>query len=162
MRTYTEKNGQPDFDLEKFAINSLISATHTSQMDDEDKKDIIKKVEDSGTTEQPKEEPTENETTEEPSNDIDFGDDSVDEGNFILANPKKNNMFQPGSNDILKKSSIFAESIKNKLMELVQESDKTITKPTTKPQTEKPIKRRDMPFLPNVEPDIKTKPKAHL
>ena len=33
LRDYTEKQGQPDFELEKFAINSLISATNTSKMD---------------------------------------------------------------------------------------------------------------------------------
>ena len=44
LRKYTEEQGQPDFELEKFAINSLLSATHTSEMDEEDKKDIIKKA----------------------------------------------------------------------------------------------------------------------
>ncbi len=48
LRKYTETQGQPDFELEKFAVNSLLSATHTGEMDSEDQKDIIKKVEDSG------------------------------------------------------------------------------------------------------------------
>lgn len=48
LRKYTEQQGQPDFDLEKFAINSLLSATHTSEMDAEDQKDIISKVKTSG------------------------------------------------------------------------------------------------------------------
>ena len=48
LRKYTEDKGQPDFDLEKFAINSVISATHTAEMDEEDQKDIIKKVKTSG------------------------------------------------------------------------------------------------------------------
>ena len=48
LRNYTEEQGQPDLELEKFAINSLLSATHTSQMDSEDQKDIIKKVKTSG------------------------------------------------------------------------------------------------------------------
>jgi len=48
LRQYTETQGQPDFELEKFAINSLLSATHTAQMSDEDQSDIIKKVESSG------------------------------------------------------------------------------------------------------------------
>jgi hypothetical protein len=34
LRSYSEESGQPDFDLEKFAINSVISATHTSEMDE--------------------------------------------------------------------------------------------------------------------------------
>jgi hypothetical protein len=48
LRKYTEDKGQPDFDLEKFAINSVISATNTSDMDEEDRNDIIKKINTSG------------------------------------------------------------------------------------------------------------------
>ncbi len=48
LRKYTEDKGEPDFDLEKFAINSVISATHTAEMDDEDQKDIIKKIKSAG------------------------------------------------------------------------------------------------------------------
>jgi CxxC motif-containing protein len=48
LRKYSEDKGQPDFDLEKFAINSVISATHTAEMDEEDQKDIIKKIKSSG------------------------------------------------------------------------------------------------------------------
>lgn len=48
LRKYSEDMGEPDFDLEKFAINSVISATHTAEMDKEDQNDIIKKVKTSG------------------------------------------------------------------------------------------------------------------
>jgi hypothetical protein len=48
LRKYTEDKGEPDFDLEKFAINSVISATHTAEMGEEDQKDIIKKIKSSG------------------------------------------------------------------------------------------------------------------
>ncbi len=48
LRKYTEETGQPDFELEKFAINSLLSATHTAEMDEDDRKDIIKKVNTAG------------------------------------------------------------------------------------------------------------------
>ena len=51
LRKYTEDNGEPDFELEKFAINSVISATHTAEMDNEDQKDIIKKIKSSGNDE---------------------------------------------------------------------------------------------------------------
>jgi hypothetical protein len=47
LRTYADENGV-DFDLEKFAINSVISATHTAEMDQEDQKDIIDKIQNSG------------------------------------------------------------------------------------------------------------------
>lgn len=48
LRSYTQKQGAPDFELEKFAINSLLSATHTAEMDPDDQVDIIKKVEEAG------------------------------------------------------------------------------------------------------------------
>ena len=48
LRKYNEDQGQPDFELEKFAVNSLLSATHTGEMPPEDQKDIIKKVKGSG------------------------------------------------------------------------------------------------------------------
>lgn len=48
LRKYTEDKGEPDFPLEKFAINSVISATHTAEMDKDDQKDIIDKIKSSG------------------------------------------------------------------------------------------------------------------
>lgn len=48
LRQYTKEMGSPDFELEKFAVNSLLSATHTSKMESEDQKEIIKKVKTSG------------------------------------------------------------------------------------------------------------------
>ncbi len=51
LRQYSEDNGQPDFDLEKFAVNSVLSATHTGEMDKGDQRDIIKKVKGSGNDE---------------------------------------------------------------------------------------------------------------
>jgi len=48
LRKYNDERGEPDFDLEKYAINSVISASHTSEMDEEDQKDIIRKIKTSG------------------------------------------------------------------------------------------------------------------
>lgn len=48
LRKYTEDRGEPDFSLEKFAINSVISATNTADMPEDDQKDIIDKVKESG------------------------------------------------------------------------------------------------------------------
>ncbi len=112
LRKYTEEQGQPDFELEKFAINSVISATHTSEMDEEDKNDIIKKINTSG------ENDSKDNENDSVNNDGDNGDtdganpDNAEDGqegleeftvfeNFFLKEPKRNNMFQPGSNDIL-------------------------------------------------------------
>lgn len=125
LRDLTEKKGSPDFELEKFAINSVISATHTSEMDEEDKNDIIKKINTAG--ENKKDDEADNSDNQDDSIDDsgDFGDfgggDSGDDSNDnfgdeeelqelsvyeskltnLFVNPKKNNMFQEGSNDIL-------------------------------------------------------------
>jgi hypothetical protein len=64
LRTYTKDNGEPDFDLEKYVINSVISATHTAEMDKSDQKDIIEKIKTSG-----------DEDEEEDLGDDEFGDD---------------------------------------------------------------------------------------
>jgi hypothetical protein len=93
----------------------------------------------------------------------------------IFMNPKKNNMFQPGSNDILnndlkesKKSSIFAKSkIKSKLQETFNQEDMAepsvlptpVKTPTITPKTT-PIapSRKNKPFLPM--PEVQPDPKA--
>lgn len=189
LRKYSDQQGQPDFELEKFAVNSVLSATHTSEMDPKDQKDIINKVEGAGKGDEhidnaePTDMPTE--PTEEPSQEdlpaenemvlhevelddikaerlialYDKGSDDVKkmltrmlalnddytnkdnflegledhvdkedlmnvfnalkemgvdipssnvEENFMLKNPKKNNMFQKGSNDILEQKPCWA------------------------------------------------------
>ncbi len=47
LRTYSKDEGA-DYELEKYILNSIISATHTSQMEPEDQQKIIKKVEEAG------------------------------------------------------------------------------------------------------------------
>jgi hypothetical protein len=49
LRKYTDDMGQPDFDLEKFAINSVLSATNSGKMDSGDQADIIQKVKSAST-----------------------------------------------------------------------------------------------------------------
>jgi hypothetical protein len=124
LRQFAKDNGQPDFELEKFAINSVISATHTAQMDEEDKNDIIKKINKSGEDET-QDFDNNNQDSADDGDDSFGGDDNgggnadefdfssdeepVQEDSFkiyeredlFLENPKMNNMFQPGSNDIL-------------------------------------------------------------
>lgn len=48
LRKYEKEMGTPDLELEKFAVNSVLSATNTAEMDAEDQKDIIDKVKTSG------------------------------------------------------------------------------------------------------------------
>lgn len=204
LRKYTETQGQPDFELEKFAINSLLSATHTSEMKPEDQEDIIKKIKEAGKGDEP-------DTDTDPNND----DANQDVGGFsggaadsvgasdgasgagdgggaapsvseseslFLAKPKKNNMFQPNSNDILEindeKSLEISENlrifdkIKSRLRETFNQED-TMTEPMVEPQVmpkpeTKPApsrvqpqispSRRNKPFLPM--PDVKPDPKA--
>lgn len=113
LRKYNEQKGQPDFELEKFAINSLLAASHTSEMDPNDQEDIIKKVKTAGNDS----EPDSSEDQPEPSMDEPMDADGAEtapepapeEGleesiDNLFVNPKKNNMFQPGSNDKLNES----------------------------------------------------------
>jgi hypothetical protein len=112
LRKYNEEQGQPDFELEKFAINSLLSATHISEMDAEDQKDIISKVKKAGQGDKdvaPESDETSDETpSEEPAPESEPSDEEgLDELHVyenmdnLFVDPKKNNMFQPGSNDKL-------------------------------------------------------------
>ena len=131
LRKYTEEQGQPDFELEKFAINSLLSATHTSEMDAEDQKDIITKVRTAGEGDEepspdadmdmpsdedmPMDEPADEEGFEEPSGEEGLEEYSIYENmDNLFVNPKKNNMFQEGSNDILDESDRCTRIAKRK------------------------------------------------
>lgn len=122
LRQYTKDQGQPDFELEKFAINSVISATHTAEMDEEDKNDIIKKINKSG----------ENDAQDfdgDNQGDADGGDDSfggpdngdggsdeldfssdeedIKESKFMLNKPKKLSIFAPeGSEEFMEENRI--------------------------------------------------------
>jgi hypothetical protein len=130
LRQYTKEQGQPDFELGKFAINSVISATNTADMDEEDKNDIIKKINSAG-----------KDDTE------DFGDDSQnnpDDGDSSFDGPDNGNdgsgdvNFSPNEEPIkegdfmlekVKKLSIFAHEgseefmEENKLNENMEESN---------------------------------------
>lgn len=122
LRDYTEKQGQPDFELEKFAINSLISATHTAQMDEEDKNDIIKKINKAG------ENDSENLGMDDDSNNDNFGDDNGDGDGADFGGNSKNDdedgleevqLFEDGSIFLKepKKMSIFAPEGSAEFME---------------------------------------------
>lgn len=182
LRTYTETQGQPDFDLEKFAINSLLSATHTSEMDGEDQKDIIKKVKTAGNNDESSQEPTD---TENPEEDIDGlggiedlnGEDEPEEeveenilekqDNLFLKNPKRSSIFAPEGSEEAK----FKHKIMEKLHETFNQDDKMseptvepTVKPSVTPAVEPEVKpmikpsRRNKPFLPS--PNVQPRPKA--
>jgi len=168
LRSYTEDLGEPDFDLEKFAINSVISATNSSQMDEQDQNDIIEKIKTAGNTSSNDDENdggddnnTENDGDGESDGESDGGSDGINvddlggdleddlsenTGNFLI-NPKKSSIFAP------KGSKEYEEMVKKKLDETfnqgsdVEPAVKPVVKPTKTPEPIKPI-RRNKPFQP--------------
>ena len=106
LRAYTDEQGQPDFDLEKFAINSLLSATHTAEMDEEDRKDIIKKVNTSGDDGEDNEDDNNNDSGDSDESGDEFGGDMGDN------EPSDEEGLQEGAflldKDQIKRSSLFA------------------------------------------------------
>jgi hypothetical protein len=110
LRQYTKEQGQPDFELEKFAINSVISATNTADMDEEDKNDIIKKINKSGKDDaqdfgddSQNNSNAGNSSFDEPDNgndgsgDFNFSpnEEPIKEGGFMLEKPKRLSIFAP-------------------------------------------------------------------
>ncbi|TXG81749.1 MAG: hypothetical protein E6R13_05835 [Spirochaetes bacterium] len=129
LRKYTEQQGQPDFELEKFAINSLLSATHTSEMDEEDRKDIIKKVNTAGDNDS--EDSDMGDSNDSPDNtddsndgtgsgdgaDVEFGSEEGEENldelrvyeneDLFLKEPKKMSIFAPeGSAEFMEENRL--------------------------------------------------------
>jgi hypothetical protein len=98
LRKYNDERGEPDLELEKYAINSVISASHTADMDEEDQKDIIKKVKTSGAGDDDVDKDIEIDkdvdvNIEEPSGDdeeLDFGSEEELEENDMLTQNLKN------------------------------------------------------------------------
>jgi len=109
LRKYTDDMGQADYDLEKFAINSVLSATNSGQMDQQDQNDIISKVKSASTDGSggdgeeageggmgaPSEEPMGDEGGEEAdggSEELDFSNIDMEEGHN--PNPNGKTVFQ--------------------------------------------------------------------
>ncbi len=178
LRQFTEDNGQPDFDLEKFAINSVISATHTAEMDEQDQKDIINKVKSSGNKDDEKSfdssksedlddidnfDGENSDNGDSGSDDLDFSEELDENMDNLFVNPKKNNMFQPHSNDILDEGKMKIRKILKETFNQ-DDSDKTLSAPNIEqPVIEKPkkvITAKNKLFFPNInyniEPDIET------
>jgi hypothetical protein len=103
LRDYTQKQGQPDFELEKFAINSLISATHTAEMDEQDRNDIIKKINKSG------ENDSQDSGMDNNANDENNGDDSNNGSGFDLNSDSQDGMDE---NALFEEESIFLKQPK--------------------------------------------------
>lgn len=163
LRNYTEnQGGQPDFDLEKFAINSVVSATHSGEMDEEDKNDIIKKVNTAGgnggedSSEDSNNDLSDSGNGDENGGNGDFGgddnfgdeesnfDDELKEGKLtnLMAEPKKCNMFQPGNPGNLEEGIISKNYLLKRLHETFNREEEKVEK-EVKPITPS---RRSMPF----------------
>lgn len=178
LRQYTEDKGQPDFDLEKFAINSVISATHTAEMDEEDQKDIINKVKSSGNEDEEESFDSEKSSDEDEidnfdgeedgggEEDLDFGGEGLEENmDNLFVNPKKNNMFQPHSNDILDENKrrimIRLKLVKESLNQ--EENAEILVAPNVSVPEVKPkktITAKNKLYFPNInyniEPDLES------
>tara|TARA_R110000796_G_scaffold58413_5_gene134905 strand:- start:13087 stop:14136 length:1050 start_codon:yes stop_codon:yes gene_type:complete len=178
LRKYTEDMGAPDYDLEKFAINSVLSATNSGEMDQQDQSDIIQKVKSSttdGTGKKNGEEPDMNDGGEEPDMN-DGGEEGNGEGLDLSGidmeeahnpNPSKKTVFQDSTLGVkdegmeenkylnlenTSKSSIIVDNIKK----MLKESLTTVT-PQVKPQVKPAVSptRRSKPYkiIPEQLPD---------
>jgi hypothetical protein len=181
LRKYSETQQSPDFELEKFAVNSVLSATHTAEMPPEDQKDIINKVKDAGKGDEPEqaEQPQDNDNSDEQGDDTQSLEPNNDEDVNEWKEPKIT-MFSDEAGieskkklDESKNKGTFAKLIKTILKETFNDNEimdnntKTAepkTKPTTKPKTGEPSvkpSRRNKPFQPSIDPDVKPAPKAN-
>lgn len=165
LRKYTDDMGQPDYDLEKFAINSVLSATNSGEMDQQDQNDIIEKVKNSstdgaggnGADEAGMEEPIDG--TDDgaidgandgaPEEELDFSEIDMEEGHN--PNPNGKTVFQNMTLGVkdggmeenkylnlesTKKSSIFVSESKN-IKKMIRQTltESPTIEPKTKPTT---------------------------
>ena len=174
LRSYTNDSGQPNFDLEKFAVNSVLSATHTGEMEQSDQTDIINKVKNSGNDGGGNEEggldadgglnlPNDEGGDEEGGEgnpDISLDDIDMEESHNPNANGKtvfsdatlgvkdggmEENKYLNLENT--KKRSIFVDNIRNMVRQTLTESPTVLpaTKPIVNPTKPRPT-RKGKPF----------------
>lgn len=185
LRDYTEDEGGPDLDLEQFVINSILPATHTSELSDEEKQEMIHRIKTSGQgdeespeddiengkdpegEEQPPEdgeEDIENGGEEQPpEEEIDSNDgEDKEEPKEGVENSNKNSIFEQRS----KTKKSLKDMIEEKLAHI--ESDEKEKEPATKPNPTKPRRetkpktpRRSKPYkVPKIDPDTNPDPKG--
>jgi hypothetical protein len=109
LRKYTNDKGEPDFDLEKFAINSVISATHTAEMDEEDQKDIINKVKNSGDKDGDTDKDQSSEEEELNTDVVDDDDESLDEAGDPLFQSGDKGFAPQAENQMWESSDLLDE-----------------------------------------------------
>ena len=156
LRQYSKDEGQSDFDLEKFAVNSVLSATHTGEMDKEDQRDIINKVKSAGLKDSEDME-AESEVDAEPEVDVeeklDVSDESVKEiveelplskgdggcGSVVITPTSDGIVMDPIDNDAFRRLKDVAELKESKLNRIFVDKTKLI---------------KDLRLMENVEPMI--------
>lgn len=182
LRKYTDETGQPDLELEKFAINSVISATHTADMDENDKKDIIAKVNSSG-NENDNEESNDNINLDDASGDTSLPSEPEENSeeikleNFEVYDKDRKSLFADATlgvdqieetvQDIYKKflKEDFDTGVESDIF-VNNDTDMIDTQPVpakpAKPATapERRTKRKDKPFQIPVRPQVNPEPKA--
>lgn len=162
LRKYTDEQGQPDLELEKFAINSVVSATHTADMDQEDKKDIIDKIESSGEEDEPMDEPMGDEPMDEP---MGGEEESFDETLKISEN-SCNFMENPKDmiKTVLKENFDCGCDVDEIIDEIVGDQPvKPEVKPQVIPETKPTPSRRSKPFTVRpLSPEHSPKPKMNI
>jgi hypothetical protein len=185
LRKYNEAQGNPDFELEKFAINSLLSASHTSEMQPQDQDDIIKKVKEAGNqnddednTDDSKDNSNNNGSNDDGSNGEFTGNvggndhaapastaptsngmaENVEENEEgFLIKPKKMSIFAPEGSE----EANFKHKIVEKLHETFNQEDEMsapLLEPMVKPAPTKPAPLRTPNTQPSIAPSRKNKP----
>lgn len=125
LRDYSKETDEIDFKLEKFVLNSIISATHTGQMKQSDLNSIIKKLKSSG-----------KKNDKENNDDVDDDDKKQDlSEQTIIAKLKRkkilNKIYNNNNNKNVKNmlnesqktkiNSIFVKKLKKMVMEALNE-----------------------------------------
>lgn len=125
LRDYTKGLDEPDFDLEKFAINSVISATNTADMSEEDQEDIIAKIKEAGEGEVNGE--MDSEEGEESG--AEFGDETIDSEEEV-SDIKDEETEEEGSEDLGEGLEIDESMIEAIAMEALKEMDEVYEEET--------------------------------
>ena len=155
LRKYTKEQGQPDFELEKFAINSVISATNSADMDVSDQNDIIDKLKSAGAGEKNGE--AEMETPEEDSAENPKPENTPEENPEPENTPEENPEPEKelGENlEITENLSIFVD--KSKLEEMFDKCLCDILTPTDTVDVNQTEATETL--QPEVKPDVKPTP----
>lgn len=184
LRKYSDQNGSPDFELEKFAINSVISATHASEMEESDKDDIIDKIKSSGDNSDSNSDNENNNNfdgnlsddgNEIPTEDGEISSEAVQYENFGIIDKEDKPLFVDAKLGVTESVSYSLEYIMNNILSEDFAIDglndtfvdkQEMEEPTIAPPKpgitvpERRIKRQTKPFAPT-RPQVTPIPKAN-